>query len=451
MNPLTAQNETPTRLWLRWAIDIIAIVLTSFAIPQSVLAVDPPPDGGYPNGNTAEGTNALLNLTTGVNNTAIGEGALFSNTTAGANTAVGFKALFTNSGDFASGNTAIGYRALLSNRSGDGNTAVGLEAVRTNTVGFRNTAIGEWALLSNTGGFNNTATGNDALLNNRNGRDNTATGVSALTQNSSGSFNTAAGSGALDSNWTGNNNTALGSEALLFNFSDNKNTAIGNDALVNIGLVVGGGSKNIALGYRAGANLSTGSNNIHIGAEGLAGDSETIRIGTVGVQTSAYIQGISRATVASGVTVIVGTQGHLGTIQSSAQFKDEIHPMDKASEAILALKPVTFRYKHELDPDGRPQFGLIAEQVEKVNPDLVVRDQDGKVSTVRYDAVNAMLLNEFLKEHSKVEQQEARLSKQETTIAQQQKQIETLTATVQKVNQQIEANRPVPQLVAYGQ
>src|SRR5205823_5160725 len=150
----------------------------------------------------------------------------------------------------------------------------------------------------------------------------------------------------------------------------------------------------------------------------------TIRIGSVGVQTSAYIQGISRATVASGVTVIVDNQGHLGTVQSSAQFKDEIHPMDKTSEAILALKPVTFRYKQELDPDRVPQFGLVAEQVEKVNPDLVVRDEDGKVTTVRYEAVNAMLLNEFLKEHRKVEEQQATIQQLKTTAAHQQKQIE---------------------------
>jgi hypothetical protein len=200
------------------------------------------------------------------------------------------------------------------------------------------------------------------------------------------------------------------------------------------------------LGYRAGANLSTGKNNIHIGAEGVAGDSETIRIGTAGVHTSTYIQGISRATVASGVTVIVDTQGHLGTVQSSAQFKDEIHPMDKASEAILSLKPVTFRYKHELDPHGIPQFGLLAEQVEKVNPDLVVRDEDGKVTTVRYEAVNAMLLNEFLKEHRKVKEQQATIQQLKTTAAQQQKQIEALTATVQKVSDQLQVDKPRSQV-----
>ena len=157
------------------------------------------------------------------------------------------------------------------------------------------------------------------------------------------------------------------------------------------------------MGSNAGTNLKTGNNNIYIGAPGLSVESDTIRIGQGGVQKAAYIQGISGATVPPGVAVMIAANGQLGTVQSSAQFKDELKPMDKASEAILALKPVTFRYKQELDPSAIPQFGLIAEQVEKVNPDLVVRDAGGKLNTVRYDAVNAMLLNEFLKEHSKVE------------------------------------------------
>jgi len=155
-----------------------------------------------------------------------------------------------------------------------------------------------------------------------------------------------------------------------------------------------------------------------------------IRIGKVGTQTATFVAGIRGVTVASGIGVIIGSNGQLGTVTSSARFKEAIKPMDKASEAILALKPVTFRYKHDLDPDGVPQFGLVAEQVEKVNPDLVVRDEDGKVSTVRYEAVNAMLLNEFLKEHRKVEEQGA-------TIARQQKQIEALTAGLQKVTAQL--------------
>jgi len=194
------------------------------------------------------------------------------------------------------------------------------------------------------------------------------------------------------------------------------------------------------LGFNAGFNLTTGSNNIDVGNTGAAAEANTIRIGTVGTQTNAYIAGIYQATAAKGLAVIVDSTGHLGTKGSSERFKDAIKPMDKTSEAILALKPVTFHYKKELDAEGIPQFGLVAEQVEKVNPDLVARDADGKIYTVRYEAVNAMLLNEFLKEHRTVQEQETAITqlkstvaKQEATAAQQQKQIEALTATVQKV------------------
>jgi hypothetical protein len=195
------------------------------------------------------------------------------------------------------------------------------------------------------------------------------------------------------------------------------------------------------LGNNAGANLTTGSNNIDVGNPGVAAEGNTIRIGISGKQSSTYVAGISGVTVAGGVGVVIDAKGQLGTVTSSARFKEAIKPMDKASEAILALKPVTFRYKHELDPDGIPQFGLVAEQVEKVSPDLVVRGEDGKVTTVRYDAVNAMLLNEFLKAHRKLDQQQ-------TMIDRQQKQIEALTATVQKVSDQVAFSKPAPQLVA---
>jgi hypothetical protein len=217
------------------------------------------------------------------------------------------------------------------------------------------------------------------------------------------------------------------------------NTAEGSSALQN-----NTGSFNTAVGFNAGANLTTGSNNIEIDAPGVAGESNTMRIGN-GKLTATYILGINGATVPGGVGVIIGSNGQLGTVTSSARFKDEIKPMDKASEAILALKPVTFRYKKELDPEAIPQFGLVAEQVEKVNPDLVVRDDEGKVTSVRYEAVNAMLLNEFLKEHRRAEQQRQQF---EEKFAQQQKQIEALSATVQKVSDQVALSKPAPQLVA---
>ena len=241
---------------------------------------------------------------------------------------------------------------------------------------------------------------------------------------------------ALSQNTTGGNNAANGDNTLLNNIS---------------------GSGNIALGASAGSTLTTGSNNIEIGNVGVAGESSRIRIGHVGVQTSTFIAGISGATV-TGTAVVVSSSGQLGVAPSSERFKDEIKPMDKASEAILALQPVTFRYKHEIDPEGIPQFGLVAEQVEKVNPDLVVRDAEGKVFTVRYEAVNAMLLNEFLKEHRTVQEQKAEIihlkstvAKQEATAAHQQEQIEALTAGLQRVSAQVEMSRPAPQIVVNSQ
>jgi len=212
------------------------------------------------------------------------------------------------------------------------------------------------------------------------------------------------------------------------------------------------------LGFKAGRNLTTGNNNIDIGNMGVAGESNTIRIGTTGTQTATFIAGISGATVANGVGVIIDTDGHLGTVVSAARFKEAIKPMDKASEAILALKPVTFRYNHELDPEGIPQFGLVAEQVERINPDLVARDEQGKPYTVRYEAVNAMLLNEFLKEHRKVEEQQATIAQLKAADAKQEEKISALTelvkaqaAQIQKVSAQLEVNKTASQIVLNNQ
>ena len=192
------------------------------------------------------------------------------------------------------------------------------------------------------------------------------------------------------------------------------------------------------MGFLAGSNPTTGSNNIDIDAPGVAAEANTIRIGKSGTQKKTFIAGIHGVTVASGVGVIISTNGQLGTVVSSARFKEAVKPMDKASEAILELKRVTFRYKEELDPDKIPQFGLIAEEVQKVDPDLVVNDEDGRVSTVRYEAVNAMLLNEFLKEHRRIEEQRSEF---EAKFAQQQKQIETLTAGMQEISEQLQLSR----------
>jgi len=429
-------------------------------------AVSPPPDGGYPGDNTAEGQDALFNLvvgsTTGIYNTAVGFDALYSNTDGVSNTAIGLVALQNNT--TGNNNTATGVDALQGNTTGSFNTGTGVEALYSNTTGTNNTAIGGFqTLFSNTTGSSNTATGSFALFSNTTADNNTATGSLALFSNTTGGANTANGENALNSNTTGNNNTATGGSALQHNTTGGANTADGLNALSSnttgnfntangvsaLGLnttginntATGGsvlsnnttGSSNIAIGFAAGFNLITGNNNIDIGnLGGAANESGIIRIGTKPAQRAAFIAGISGATVASGVGVIINTQGKLGTIVSSARFKDAIKPMDKASESILALKPVTFRYKHELDPEGISQFGLVAEEVEKVNPDLVARDEQGKAYTVRYEAVNAMLLNEFLKEHRKVEALEA-------TLAQQQKGMAVMADSLRKQALQIES------------
>jgi len=242
---------------------------------------------------------------------------------------------------------------------------------------------------------------------------------------------------------TATNNTATGVDALLLNTNGNSNTATGTAALQNNTT----GSDNIALGAQAGGNLTIGDHNIDIGNRGVAGEANTIRIG-VRMHTNTFIGGISGATVPTGVAVIVDADGHLGTSTSSARFKEAIKPMDKASEAILALKPVTFRYKHELDPKGIPQFGLVAEEVEKVNPTLVARDEQGKPFTVRYEAVNAMLLNEFLKEHRQVENEQRKIESLEKAMAEQQNENAAMramlgeqAAQIQKVNAQLELSK----------
>src|SRR4029077_13251106 len=329
--------------------------------------------------NTADGVQALNKNTIGINNTGLGVNALFFNTTGGNNTANGVAALFHNT--IGENNTATGVDALASNGSGGGNTANGFNA-----------------LFSNTTGINNTANGEAALQNNATGRNNTADGLQALNNNTTGINNAGFGVNALFSNTTGNLNVALGVNSMLHNTT---------------------GSSNITLGSNAGNNLTIGSNNIDIGNVGIAAEANTVRVGTQGTQRRTFIAGIS-GTAVTGSPVVVNASGQLGIAASSEGFKDEIKPMNKASESILSLQPVTFRYKKTIDPDRVPEFGLVAEEVAKVNPDLVARDANGKVYTVRYEAVNAMLLNEFLKEHRKVQELE--------------KQVEKLTAGLQKVS-----------------
>ena len=366
---------------------LITFSLVCFALVQTVRAVSPPPDGGYPGGNTAEGQDALFSLTNGAYNTAVGFLSLQSTTT----------------GNF---NTGVGVGTLLANTA-DENTATGAGALLNNTTGSQNTANGAFTLFNNTEGGSNVANGFEALFNNSTGPANTATGFEALFSNTIGGTNTANGYRALASNTTGIGNTAIGNGALDANIT---------------------GDNNIALGVAAGTSVTSASNVIAIGSTGA------------NVSDSCYIDNIHGATIDPGTTLAVGVDasGKLGTTVSSRRFKRDIKPMDKASEALLALKPVTFHYKS--DTKATPQFGLIAEEVADLNPDLVVLDKNGEVLSVRYDQVNAMLLNEFLKAHQRIEEQGA-------TIAQQQKQIEALTAGLQKVSAQLEASKRAPQVV----
>jgi trimeric autotransporter adhesin len=366
MKTTTLSTNLRNRLFL--------IPLLACSLLISAQAVSPPPDGGYPGGNTAEGQNALLSLTSGTYNTGVGFSSLSVITT----------------GKF---NTAVGAGTLLAN-AGDNNTAIGAGTLLSNTTGSFNAANGAFALFNNTTGASNTSNGAFSLLNNTTGVENTANGYRALSGNG-----------------TGVGNTAHGSQALVQSTGDN----------------------NIALGAHAGFNISTGSNNIHIGNVGAGNESGTLRIGDSN-QTKTFIAGINGVNQGSPTAVFINTlTGQLGTTppSSSRKYKKEVKPMDTASEAVFALKPVTFHYNS--DQTCTPQFGLIAEEVAAVDPDLVLRDENGEIYTVRYEAVNAMLLNEFLKEHRKNEKQEA-------TIARLQEQIAALTASLQKVSAQLDVS-----------
>jgi len=321
----------------------------------------------------------------------------------------------------------------LNNTTGHDNTASGYQALFHNTTGSFNLANSEQALYSNSTGINNTATGFQALFFNTTGSENTANGFHALRSNSIGHDNTANGFEALVSNTTGSYNMANGDFTLIHNTT---------------------GSLNIALGDFAGGNLTTGGSNIDIGNPGVAGEADTIRVGFQGTQSATFIAGIRGVTTghADAVPVVIDSVGQLGTVSSSRRFKKEIKPMDQTSQAILGLKPVTFQYKS--DPAGAgPQFGLIAEEVAQVDPDLVVRDAEGEIFSVRYEAVNAMLLNEFLKEHRKVQEQGRKAEEQERTIAQLKKGMEVLSARlneqasqIQKVSAQLDLSKSALQM-----
>ena len=393
--------------------------------------------GGIAEGNehnTHDGNMSLQNNTTGNDNTALGDSALYTNTIGNDNSASGYLALFTNlDGNW---NTAAGSQALFANTNGGANTATGYQALYNNTTASGNTATGFLALFGNTTGASNTATGLQALNFNTVGNENTATGSDTLFHNTTGNDNTVTGANAGQGNTTGAFNTVNGASALHDNQTASFNTADGAFAL---NLCTGGG--NIAVGYAAGINITNGNGNIDIGNQGLATDSVTIRIGLQGSHQATFVAGIFGTPVA-GVPVVVDANGQLGTGVSASRFKTDVKPMSNSSDAIFSLQPVTYRYKDEIDRTCAPQYGLIAEEVAKVNPALVARDASGKIYTVRYEAVNAMLLNEFLKEHRKVEQLQATVARQEresqATAVEQQKEIKALTTALSEQGEQIQ-------------
>jgi hypothetical protein len=368
---------------------VIATLLAWVGLLPNTKAVSPAPDGGYPGGNTAEGQNALLSLTAGTYNTAFGLFSLLSNQEGQFNTGVGAGALLANT---AHQNTAIGAGALLSNTAGVKNTANGAFALFGNTAGNSNTASGVGALFNNSTGFNNTAIGYNALLSNTTAGDNTAIGTTALFSNTTGEFNIAIGSQALRDNVTGDSNTAIGDSA--------------------------------------GFNI-TGSGNVCIGAgvNGFAGESNITRIRNV------------YESVATERAVYVTSDNRIGTLASSRRYKEQIKPMEKASETIHSLRPVSFRYKKEIDPAQPLCFGLIAEEVADVNPNLVTLDCEGKPETVRYEAINAMLLSEFLQQHKAFLEEHHKVEKLQATVSRQQKQIETLAADLETVSSRLELSK----------
>ncbi len=395
-----------------------------------------------PGFNTADGDHALSNVSTGIGNSAFGWYSLFANSDGAFNTGVGAGTLALNVGNQSTGegtqNTAVGAVALLLNSKGQGNTAVGASALLSNDStgnGFANfnSAFGAGALENNTDGGANAAVGFEALKTNTTGQGNTAVGASALFSNTTGFGNTALGIGALFGNVTGSNNTAVGAGAL-----HNNTDGIGNTAV----------------GLNAGLNQTTGSNNIYIGDSGVPGESNVIAIGGIASSGTAYTDcfiGAVHDSIETDQAVFVGVGGHLGTAVSSQRYKDDVQPMGDKSQALFSLKPVTFRYKKEIDPSQRLSFGLIAEQVAAISPDLVSRDRNGQPRSVRYEAVNAMLLNEFLKEHKRVQSLEATVARQQKSMEELTAQLKEQAAQLQKVSAQLEIVKPATRVALTNQ
>jgi hypothetical protein len=428
-------------------------------LPQTNAAPDivPPPDGCYPGFTTAEGCQALQNLTTGSANTGVGWRALFSAGASSSNTGIGAGALVLNTGD---ANTAVGTAALLLNTNGTQNTAVGAGALVFNDSDS-NTAVGFEALNANVAGFTNAALGTFAAQNTTS-TFNTAVGGFALRANTSGTRNTAVGSGALEDITGGADNTAIGELAgVNYTGTESNNVCIGSgtegtagesnairigDASTSGGIdVVTNGP--LANAIAIGSGLSTQGISIltllGFGSVAIANGLQT----TNGASTC-FVGGIFNQTpVAGSHAVVVGPNNQLADATlSSRRFKKDIAPIDKLSEGILALKPVTFHWKN--DKTNEPEFGLVAEEVAKVNLDWITRNPQGEVTGVRYETIPVLLLNEFLKEHKKVQEQQANIAELRSTVGVLTAQLKEQSAQIQKVSAQLEASKPAPQLVA---
>lgn len=345
-------------------------------------------------------------------NTCIGTDALSANPTdlGIENTAMGYQALqFNTSGRY---NAAFGVYSLQSNRSGQSNTALGSAALPHNTTGNDNAAVGNAALFSNQTGTGNAATGSSALYSNKNGSFNSAFGTASLGQNIRGGSNTAVGHSALYETKNGNNNTALGMNAMYYGETGSNNVAVGKDAAYYIT-----GNNNIAIGYQAGYDWRTGNNNIAIASPGSANDMRTIRIGVQGRQQTTIIAGIRGVNVTGGVPVLINANGQLGIATSSRKFKEDIRPIGDASSALLKLQPVSFRYKEADGAGQKPlQYGLIAEEVDEVMPELVVRNSEGGIETVAYQMLPSLLLNEYQKQNRELLNTREKLAEMEVQL-----------------------------------
>lgn len=332
------------------------------------------------------------------------------------NTAMGTSALLHNipglNGEGGFSNTAAGESALTSNEHGFENTAVGAGALVTNINGHDNTAVGYLSLAIPNNTNLNTAVGSLSLYGNQEGSFNTAIGANTLVRNISGNYNTASGTYALQFNSTGNGNTGTGINSLYANVSGNNNSAFGHSALRNAA-----GDNNIGVGFNAGLNVTGGSNNVEIANTGAAGDNGVIRIGTPTVQTKTLVAGIADSKV-TGSAVYVTPTGQLGTLASSERYKTRIATLSEQSERLRKLRPVSFHLKAE--PRGAVQYGLIAEEVAHVYPELVIRDGSGQIAGVRYEELAPLLLNE-------VQQQQQALDAQARQINDMQRQLAELS------------------------